>query len=376
MGRIIGAAPVPAGVTQQVPIGGVTAVFRSGANYKAVGELVQRSVCTALSAAFPRNGAFSSAGITMPTTNNWASVAYGNGVFVAVGTASGNGATNVFAISKDGKNWSQVVVPQAALWTAVAYGAGLFCAFGNGSGTTYLLTSPDGINWTARAAPGFAPNAGCVVWNGSVFAGIQSGNGNAFSSPDGIIWTARTLPGATAWSGLAWCAGAAKFVAIASASNQSATSPDGITWTSRTLPASTFKAIAANSTTFVIPMASSSPAPAVYTSTDGINWTARATPGLGYSTNAIVWGDGVFVTSGKDSSTALVSYDGASWSEKAIPASTALWSSMAFGAGMFLGLFASPQSGNANGHVVYAENLTDSDYLYLSGTPGNFVRVA
>jgi hypothetical protein len=66
----------------------------------------------------------------MPATLNWASIAFGNGTWVAVG-----GPSSVSAISADGINWTKVTLPKSANWTSVAYGNGQF-----------LMTSSTGVS--------------------------------------------------------------------------------------------------------------------------------------------------------------------------------------------------------------------------------------
>jgi len=78
--------------------------------------------------------------------NSWTSVAYGNGLFVAV---SQNG-TNGVMTSSDGITWTPRAAAEANAWISVAYGNGLFVAVSL-DGTNRVMTSPDGITWTPRA---------------------------------------------------------------------------------------------------------------------------------------------------------------------------------------------------------------------------------
>src|SRR5882762_7720218 len=94
---------------------------------------------------------------TSGTANDFYAVAYGNGMFVAVGT---NG---LLCSSTDGTNW----MPQASGTTndleSITYGNGLFVAVG-GNGT--VRTSTNGSTWAAQAS-GF----------GSAFHAVTYGNG-------------------------------------------------------------------------------------------------------------------------------------------------------------------------------------------------------
>jgi len=60
-----------------------------------------------------------------------------------------------------------------------------FVAVGNPG----ILTSPDGITWTAQAA-GSAYSLYGVAWSGTLFAAVGT-LGTIVTSPDGITWTLR-----------------------------------------------------------------------------------------------------------------------------------------------------------------------------------------
>lgn len=73
---------------------------------------------------------------TIPT-GNWASVTYGNGVFVAV--ADGVGSTTA-ATSPNGINWTERTLPNTAFWYTLTYGNGVFVALSYG--TSIAASSP------------------------------------------------------------------------------------------------------------------------------------------------------------------------------------------------------------------------------------------
>lgn len=114
---------------------------------------------------------------TIPT-GNWASVAYGNGVFVAV--ADGVGSTTA-ATSPDGINWTQRTMPVGAWWISITFGNGLFVAVASSS-STIAATSPDGINWTERTLPNTTFWYTLTYGNG-VFVALSYGTSIAASSP-------------------------------------------------------------------------------------------------------------------------------------------------------------------------------------------------
>ena len=88
-----------------------------------------------------------------------------------------------------------------------------------------VLTSPDGVSWTAQDA-GVSSGLAGVVWSGTQFVAVGVA---IVTSPDGVTWTERTNPylgeflSSVAWSGT-------QFVAAAESHPAILTSPDGITW--------------------------------------------------------------------------------------------------------------------------------------------------
>ena len=79
--------------------------------------------------------------------NYWNGVAYGHGLFVAVG----QDGTNRVMTSLDGITWTARSASENVGWLSVTFGNGLFVAVTAG-GTNQVMTSPDGINWTSRSA--------------------------------------------------------------------------------------------------------------------------------------------------------------------------------------------------------------------------------
>ena len=59
----------------------------------------------------------------MPQGLSWYSVAYGNGILVAIASSS-----NIAAYSEDGINWTQTTLPVSGSWHSVCYGNGKFVA--------------------------------------------------------------------------------------------------------------------------------------------------------------------------------------------------------------------------------------------------------
>ena len=94
------------------------------------------------------------------TDNNWQSVCYGNGLFVAV-ASSGTGnrvmtmnysleeVANKTPTGISLSSFAAQVSPLNNAWYSVCYGNGLFVAVGSVNADR-VMTSPDGIAWTLR----------------------------------------------------------------------------------------------------------------------------------------------------------------------------------------------------------------------------------
>jgi len=256
---------------------------------------------------------------TLPSSSQWRSVTFGNGVFVAVAS----GPSTTAATSPDGKTWTARTLPSSQNWNSVTFANGIFIALAGG---TNAATSPDGITWTMRTMSSFGSWQSVAFGNG-VYSAIDYGSTAASTSPDGITWTQQTVPTSANWQSVAFGNGA--FTAIAYGSNIAATSPDGITWTMRTLPSSVnWKEVTFANGIFVAVASNTSTAA---TSPDGINWTARTMSN--FYTNSVTYGNGVFVSVSASAQGGSTSPDGVTWTDTVGAFSG---TSVAFGNGVFV----------------------------------------
>ena len=116
---------------------------------------------------------------TLPSSQDWYSVTYGNGVFVAVA----GGPSTVAATSPDGITWTVRTLPSSQYWYSVTYGNGVFVAVAGANGpSTVAATSTDGITWTARTLPSSASWISVTYGNG-VFVAVADGSSAAATSP-------------------------------------------------------------------------------------------------------------------------------------------------------------------------------------------------
>jgi hypothetical protein len=171
---------------------------------------------------------------TLPGTQYWNDICYGNGTFVAV-------ATNYIAYSPDGLNWT-VCLNFYGFWASVCYGNGIFVVVGVNSNyyspNIYsVLTSSDGKIWTARNLTSEdSINWRKVVYGNNKFVAIADAYGNTtkiMTSVDGINWTLQTVPDLYYWD-IHFANGL--FVIGVLLEQYVLTSSDGLTWTQKSLP--------------------------------------------------------------------------------------------------------------------------------------------
>ena len=176
--------------------------------------------------------AYSRDGITWQEStkpyNRCDQIAYGNGKFVAIGSAGDrdNKKYNEAMYSTDGIAWTEVTTPVSANWSAIAYGNGRFVAI-SGNYSTYndkAMYSDDGITWTQTTLPVLG-NWTSVAYGDGKFVAVSgysydSSNkkiyvsNNVAYSKDGITWSLTHTPVADNWSDVTY--GDGKFVAIGS----------------------------------------------------------------------------------------------------------------------------------------------------------------
>jgi hypothetical protein len=311
---------------------------------------------------------------TMQTPGgNWAGLAYGNGVFVAI--AQGGSPVPV-STSSDGVNWT--TQPGLTTWTgsqciALAFGNGRFVAIPR-NGAEPCTYSSDGITWTngptLRSNASFAE----LIFDGTQF--VAAGQSYVVTSPDGTAWTSQPTTPATV-VGLAYAGGryvycstytiggystniAASWTGVTidpngnylyfvtfgngmfittgnqsggSATNQLFTSPDGKTWTPITISViQAWRNGAYGGGRFAM-FSNSTPA-AVSVSNPGVTWTARTVPADQWI--SVAYGAGTYVAvSSVSGASAVSSYDGITWTPRTLPFSS-FWSSVCYGGGLFV----------------------------------------
>jgi DNA-binding beta-propeller fold protein YncE len=316
----------PAVTSSPVTIGGLTNGTTYNIKLRAVNSVGDGSVSDAVSVTPAVVDASSWTAQSPTAANFWLSVAYGNGLFVAI---SYDGSNRVMT-SPDGVTWTARTAAAASGWWSVTYGNGLFVAVAY-DGSYQVMTSPDGVTWTARTAAAASGWISVTYGNGLFVAVTNRGTDRVMTSPDGVTWTAQSAAEQNDWYSVTY--GNGLFVATATAgSNRVMTSPDGVTWTAQdAVEANTWWSVAYGNGTFVA--VASDGTHRVMTSPDGVTWTAHT--GVAGNWNSVAYGNGLFVAVADiGSNQVMTSPDGVTWTAHTGVAGN--WNSVAYGNGLFV----------------------------------------
>lgn len=298
---------------------------------------------------------------TLPVNANWTSVAYGNGMFVALASN-----TNIAATSFDGITWTQRTLPVTAAWTGIAYGNGVFVAIA--VNTAIAATTTDGITWSQRSLPVTATWTGITYANGSFVA--VSTSRNVVVSTNGLNWTSGLLPFFANWSSVAY--GNGLFVATINGSSAYATSADGINWVNPgTLPNSLNWSSVTYGNGLFLAVANGSNITA--TSTNGTNWTRRNLPGSSNWSN-VIYANGLFVVLSSGNGFGFTSTDGISWTQRALPAAGA-WSSIAHGNGVFVAVSSGSSTAATYASDIYTITITGTIQGWEFNNSGDRLKI-
>ena len=118
--------------------------------------------------------------------------------------------------SPDGITWTSRTPAADNDWQSVTYGNGLFVAVSNnlvGNISNQVMTSPDGITWTARTSAANNYWISVAYGNGLFVAVSVTGTGNRVMTSGVIGLTARTAAAATAEAARVAAAEAARVAA-------------------------------------------------------------------------------------------------------------------------------------------------------------------
>ena len=178
------------------------------------------------------------------TNQNFKSIAFGGGYFVAVGGASGTGTAAASSGSSSGATWlakTPTALSGSAYYSSVCYGAGNFVAVSTGSSNITTYSSNSGSTWNSGGVLPASTNWISVAYGNNRYVALAANGSIAYTFPGNLSTTtawvaAPTCSGTTTsvlsstytWSAISYSEGL--FFAITSGSRVTATSSDGINW--------------------------------------------------------------------------------------------------------------------------------------------------
>lgn len=284
---------------------------------------------------------------TIPNTNNYRQIAYGKGLFVAI---SSSGVGNRVLTSRDGITWTARTSAADSGWVAIVFANNKFTAIAAATAAPNgLMESLDGITWST--AGNNLPN---LDWQGITFsnelglyvavaqADFVTTVNRVATSVDGVTWTLRTPASQIGWREVTWGNGLFVSVASTGAGNRAMSSPDGITWTLRATSddaTGTWNGVAFGSGRFVACSGNS----LIMTSTNGTTWTTVTHPFAGTVFQHVTFANGVFII--LCTNAIIYSPNGLEW----FSASTlsGVFVGATFGSGMFIAV-----SGQTTGTLI------------------------
>jgi hypothetical protein len=234
-----------------------------------------------------------------------------NGRFFALG--------GTIETSGDGINWTRVAEGFNHPLISIAYGNGMYVAVGYKGA---VVVSNDGQTWTG-APHGLADVRGIAYGNGRY---VAVGDEKAWTSTDGESWSSIAGPTAYQPAAITWANGT--FVVVGRG-GELLTSKDGTTWTRVELVTRDLRAVIHDGTRFVVAGERTT-----LFSTNGVEWAGILSPELA-AARALGFGGGVYVLSRFGAGGMRISTNAVNW-EPVLDAPSA--TALAYGNGRFVGV--------------------------------------
>lgn len=291
--------------------------------------------------------------IAAAVNSGWQSVAYGNGVWVAVAKRS-FGAPQLMRSTDGGLSWTAVAATEENEWRSVAYGNEVWVAVSS-SGTNRVMRSTDnGVTWNNTGVTGVGANSWfSVAYGAGVWVAVaQSTNQLMRSTDDGVTWTTIAVADSDDWRSVAY--GNGTWVAIGSdvagGVRQVMRSENaGLTWAGvDATEASGWTSVAYGGGVWVA-VAQSTGTDRVMRSTDeGRNWARISVTQEAWQ--SVAYGNGVWVAvaSGGTNRVMRSTDGGQTWTDVAA-AEANTWFSVAYGNGAWIAV---AQSGSGTNRVM------------------------
>lgn len=195
--------------------------------------LVLTLVLTIFFTSFPVCPAGADGSYTLPPLTRLTAAAFGKGVYMVAGNYTVSSAlppvyNTVFLTSPDGVTWAMQPTLNNIIVDDIAYGNGLFVAVGAicGKGTGTVLTSRDGVQWNQNA--GLDTQLNNIVYGNGRF--VLLGSDDNYTSTDGVDWTPAPNHALFIQTDTKLVFSKDVFVDLKEDGTQSAISQDGINW--------------------------------------------------------------------------------------------------------------------------------------------------
>jgi len=231
--------------------------------------------------------------------------------------------------SDNGTTWIKHHIPFSQPWNSVIFGSGTFVAVSNGP--IYVMTSNDGVLWTAQTAPSGQWTS--VTYGNNQFVTVSQ-TGEIITSPDGITWSAPVSVTVSDWQSITYGSGS-NIVAVSSTSPYfMVSSDDGATWSYPSVTPSEYFSVAYGNGYFaavsitspwIMVWNGSSPS---YPAVPAGNWASVAY-GNGYFTAVSTTGPPYVMTSSDGAAATWVG-------NNTVPGSSGEWYAVAYGNGYFV----------------------------------------
>ena len=273
----------------------------------------------------------------LPQGNSLRSVAYGNGLYVAVGDLG------TILTSPDGTNWVRQTSGTTSGLRDCAYDGGIWIAVGD-LGT--VLTSPDARVWTSQY-PGTFFSLNAVTYGNGQFVAVGEAT-TILTSSDAVSWTSRSSGALDLFDviyedGVYVAVGGNRGSANTLAAGIIISSADATSWTRReTLPDAAVLSVTYGAGTFVAAAQNSYRlTPALWVSDDGYSWEPRGVNVNHWPDARVAYGNGVWVLAGSgfdsiyfDTGAIAISTNLQSWSQ--VVSNTAAASAIVYSQGKFV----------------------------------------
>lgn len=233
--------------------------------------------------------------LTSPEGRDWTSRASGTNLRLRAAAASGNlfvavGEAGTILTSPTGATWTARSSGTPQTLRGVAASPSRFVAVG-GYSAAAVLTSADGLSWSAATLPPGGGELRAVAWGNGVFVAVGAG-GTVLTSTDGATWVAQNADTSARLDAVMWTG--SQFYAVTEF-GQKLVSADGSAWTAgstATLP-SWIESVAWSDTGYVVVGANG----AIETSADGAFWVGAAS-GTTATIHGLAWSGALLTPAG------------------------------------------------------------------------------